>query len=170
MRIFHCLVLAPDGAQFLPSFVGFRLPVRSTSRGVANSSPRQTHERRVLNEGASFALCAAFLRGGPGWLGPRCLGVLTAGSPDSPAGRPDGPEVSPGLSARGCRVKSGSGLLERSLTRGSGALGRRRSVDLEHDVPARVVGFAPPLRRLRVPATATAPARIARSRRARCGA
>jgi len=35
---------------------------------------------------------------------------------------------------------------------------------------ARVVGLAPPLRPLRVPATAHAPARTARSRRARCGA
>ena len=39
----------------------------STSRVVANSSPRQTHERRVLHdenhEGASFAFCAGISRG-----------------------------------------------------------------------------------------------------------
>ena len=73
-------------------------PAPATSRVVANSSPRQTHERRVLREGASFAFCAAFLRCGPGRLVPRCLGVLTAGSPGSPSGRPNGPKVSPGLS------------------------------------------------------------------------
>jgi len=34
--------------------------------------------------GASFAFCAAFSRGGPGRLGPRCLAVITAGSPGYP--------------------------------------------------------------------------------------
>ena len=93
-------------------------------RGVANSSLRQTHERRVLlisnHEGASFAFCAAFSRGGSGRPIARSLGVFTTGSPDSPAGRPDGPKVSHRLELRvsrgaGCRVKSGSVPLERSL-------------------------------------------------------
>jgi len=56
----------------------------TTSRVVANSSPRQTHERRVLHEGASFALCAGISRGGPGRAVAACLGVLTAGSPEHP--------------------------------------------------------------------------------------
>ena len=103
-------------------------PALPTSRVVANSSPRQTHERRVLHEGASFALYAGISRGGPGRAVAACLSVLTAGSTGSPAGRPDGPKVSPGLSAGGCRVKSGSGPLERSLPPGSGALGRGRPV------------------------------------------
>ena len=89
----------------------------------SNSGPRQTHERRVLHEGASFAFCAAFSRGGPGRLVPRCLGVLTAGSPDSPAGPPNRPKVSPGLFVGGCWVQSGSGPLERSLPRGRGRWG-----------------------------------------------
>ena len=80
-----------------PNFLFETCFARTTSRVVANSSPRQTHERRVLHEGASFAFCAAFSRGGPGRLVRRCLGVFTAGSPDSPAGRPDGQKVSPVL-------------------------------------------------------------------------
>jgi hypothetical protein len=136
---------------------------------------RETRPPDQNHEGASFAFCATFSRGWPGQLAPRCLGVFTTGSPDSPAGRPDGPKVSHGSQSRvsrraGCRVKAGSVSLERSLPPGSGALGRRRPVDLEHDVPARVVGLAPPLPRLRVRATSPAPAQTARSRRARCGA
>ena len=97
-------------------------------RGVANSSPRQTHERRVLliqitkleTNGASFDFCAALSRGGPQRPVTRYLGVFTAGSPGSPAGRPNGPKVSHRLElwvsrGAGCRVKSGSGPLERSL-------------------------------------------------------
>jgi hypothetical protein len=59
---------------------------------------RETRPPDPNHEGASFAFCAAFSRGGPGRLVRRCLGVLTTGSPGSPAGRPDGPKVSPGLS------------------------------------------------------------------------
>ena len=36
------------------------------SRFVAHRSPRQTHLRRVLHEGASFARCRGISRGGPG--------------------------------------------------------------------------------------------------------
>jgi hypothetical protein len=57
-------------------------------RGVANSSLRQTHERRVLlisnHEGAFFAFCAWISRGGPGRQVARCLGVFTTGSPGLP--------------------------------------------------------------------------------------
>jgi hypothetical protein len=98
---------------------------RTTSRVVANSSPRRKQERRVLHEGASFALFAGISRGGPGRAVAACLAVLTGGSPGRPAGRLDRPKVSPGLSAGGCRVKTGSGPLERSLPPGSGALGRQ---------------------------------------------
>ena len=59
-------------------------PVPATSRVGAHSSPRQTHERRVLHEGASFASCAGISRGGPGRPVTACLGVLTAGSPGHP--------------------------------------------------------------------------------------
>jgi hypothetical protein len=48
---------------------------RTTSRVVANSSPRQTHERRVLPEGASFALYAGISRGGPGLAARQCARV-----------------------------------------------------------------------------------------------
>ena len=34
----------------------------------------------------------------------------------APTGRPDGPRVSPGLSAGGCRIRAGSGSLERSVS------------------------------------------------------
>ena len=50
-------------------------PSSSTSRVVVNSSPRQTHERRVLHEGASLAFSGAFSRGGPGRRIDHCLGV-----------------------------------------------------------------------------------------------
>ena len=65
---------------------GFRFTERyhRTSRVVANSSPRQTHERRVLHEGASFALCAGSSRGGPGRAVAASLGVFTGGSPGRP--------------------------------------------------------------------------------------
>ncbi len=68
------------------------------------------------------------------------------GRPHTPAGRPDGPKVSQqlqtlGLSAGGCRVKSGSGPLERSLPPGLGALERGRT-DANGDPPVM-----PPLTR-----------------------
>ena len=59
---------------------------------------RETRPPDQSHEGASFDFCAALSRGGRGWAVDRCLGDLTAGSPDSPAGRPNGPKVSPGLS------------------------------------------------------------------------
>ena len=59
-------------------------PVPATSRVVAHSSPRQTHERRVLLEGASFALYAGISRGGPGRAVAASLGVLTTWSPGLP--------------------------------------------------------------------------------------
>ena len=93
----------PDSSRGRSVYVGLSIAsgyryAPTTSRVVANSSPRQAHERRVLREGASFAFYAAFSRGGPWRLVPRCLGVFTTGSPDSPAGRPNRPKVSPGLS------------------------------------------------------------------------
>jgi len=86
---------------------------------VANSSPRQTHERRVLLikvTRARLSLCAQRFRrvGQGGW----CRGV-PGSSPRRrrapPAGRPDGPKVSHRLERwvsrrAGCRVKRGSGL------------------------------------------------------------
>jgi len=74
-------------ARLCPSLVAIGSPVRTwrlserrrlrtTSRAVANSSPRQTHERRVLHEGASFALCAGISRAITAW--PWC-GVAETG-------------------------------------------------------------------------------------------
>ena len=78
---------------------------------------------------ARLSLCTQGFRGvGQGGRSPRVSESSPPGRPDTPAGRPDGPKVSPGLSAGGCRVKSGSGPLERSLPPGSGALGRGRPV------------------------------------------
>ncbi len=75
--------LAPSGNRkparlFETSFA------RTTSRVVANSSPRRKQERRVLHEGASFAFCAGISRGGPGRAVAACVAVLTAGSPGRP--------------------------------------------------------------------------------------
>ncbi len=61
-----------------------------------NAPETRPHDEN--HEGASFAFCAGISRGGPGRAVPRCLGDFTAGSPGSPAGRLDGPKVSPGLS------------------------------------------------------------------------
>jgi hypothetical protein len=81
---------------------------RTTSRGVANSSPRQTHERRVLREGASFAFCAWISRGGPGWPVTRCLGVLTTGSPGSPRWPTEWAEsLSGSLAGQGAGLRQG---------------------------------------------------------------
>jgi hypothetical protein len=88
-------------------------------RGVANSSPRQSHERRVLLiqiTRARLSLCAQRFRGvgEGGW----CRGV----SGSSPWGRRAPPladrigRKSLRVSRRaGCRVKTGSVPLERSL-------------------------------------------------------
>ena len=61
----------------------FQPKAETELRGVANRSPCQMHERRVLlissHEGASFPLCAAFSRGGPGRAVTACLAVFTAG-------------------------------------------------------------------------------------------
>ncbi len=74
---------------------------------------------------ARLSLSAQGLRGvGQGGRSRRVSESSPPGRPDTPAGRRDGPKVSPGLSAGGCRVKTGSGPLERSLPPGSGALGR----------------------------------------------
>ena len=92
-----------------------------------NSSPRQTHERRVLHKGASFAFCAELSRGGPGWAVTRCLGVLTTGSPVPPLADWMGRRKSLRVSRRaGCLFKTRSVPVERSLPPGSGALGRGR--------------------------------------------
>jgi hypothetical protein len=73
---------------------------------VANSSPRQTHERRVLMMNITRARLSLCTQGfsepsprGPGRPVTECLGDFTAESPGSPAGRLDGPKVSPGLFA-----------------------------------------------------------------------
>ena len=77
---------------------------------------------------ARLSLCTQGFRGvGQGGRSPRISQSSPPGRPDTHTGRPDGPKVSPGLSAGGCRVKSGSGPLERSLPPGSGALGRYRT-------------------------------------------
>jgi hypothetical protein len=73
-------------------------PGCTTSRGAANNSPRQTHERRVLHGDASVAFCAASSRGGPALPVMRRPGDLTTGSPGSPAGLSNRPKVSLGLS------------------------------------------------------------------------
>jgi hypothetical protein len=78
---------------------------------------------------ARLSLCTQGFRGvGQGGRSPRISQSSPPGRPDTHTGRPDGPKVSPGLSAGGCRVKSGSGPLERSLPPGSGALVRSRTV------------------------------------------
>jgi hypothetical protein len=46
-----------------PNFLFETCSARTTSRVVANSSPRRKQERRVLHEGASFAFCAGISRG-----------------------------------------------------------------------------------------------------------
>ena len=46
-----------------PNFLFEACSARTTSRVVANSSPRQTHERRVLHEGASFAFARGDFEG-----------------------------------------------------------------------------------------------------------
>jgi hypothetical protein len=91
-------------------------PGCTTSRGAANNSPRQTHERRVLHGDASVAFCVAVSRAAPECPVSRRPVVATAGSTGCPAGRPDGPKVSPGLSAGECRVRTGPGSLERSIS------------------------------------------------------
>ena len=77
---------------------------------------------------ARLSLSTQGFRGvGQGGRSPRASESSPPGRADTPAIRPHGPKVSPGLSAGGCRVKTGSGPLERSLPPGSGALGRDRT-------------------------------------------
>jgi len=54
-----CRSLAAVGSLVKAPRLSDQRRLRTTSRVVANSSPRQTHERRVLHEGASLA----FVRG-----------------------------------------------------------------------------------------------------------
>ena len=115
----------------------------STSRVVENSSPRQTHERRVLMMRITRARLSLSAQGfrvvGQDGRSPRVSQSSPPGHPDNPAGRPYGPKVSPGLSAGGCRVITGSGPLERSLppcfkvgvgSAGAGCLGSGSSTPL----------------------------------------
>ncbi len=80
-------------------------PVPATSRVVANSSPRQTHERRVLLISitrARLSLSTQGFRGVcRGGRSPRVSESSPPSRPDAPAVRPHGPKVSPGLSAGG---------------------------------------------------------------------
>ena len=73
-------------------------PVPATSRVVANSSPRQTHERRVLLISitrARLSLCTQGSRGvAQGGRSPRVSQSSPPGRPDTHTGRPDGPKVS----------------------------------------------------------------------------
>jgi RimJ/RimL family protein N-acetyltransferase len=97
-------------------------------RGVASSSPRQTHERRVLLiritgmrfEGAHFAFYAAISRGGPGWPVARRLGDFTTGSPGPPLADRIGRKSLRVSRGAGCRVKTGSVPLVRSRPVASG--------------------------------------------------
>ena len=115
-----------------PNFLFEACSAGTTSRVVANSSPRQTYERRVLHEGASFAFCAAFSRGGPGRLGLWCLGVLTTGSPGSPRWPTGWAEsLSGSLAEQGVGLRVGrsrwSGHYPKSEASGSAPLVRSRT-------------------------------------------
>ncbi len=93
---------------------------------------RETRPHDENHEGASFALYAGISRGGTGRAVAASLGVFTGGSPGHPHWPTGWAESLPhhsalGLSAGGCRVKTGSGPLERSLPPGSGVLGRGRT-------------------------------------------
>ena len=102
---------------------------RPTSRVVANSSPRQTHERRVLHEGASFAFCTGVFEGwakAGGHRVSRSLNRRVARTP--PLADRMGRKSLWVSRGAGCWVKTGSAPLERSLPSGSGALVRSRTV------------------------------------------
>jgi hypothetical protein len=89
---------------------------------VANSSPRQTHERRVLHEGASFAFCAGISRG---WA--RAAGHRVSRSLHRRVART--PPLADRMGRKSLRVspRQGAGLrLRRARWRGHYPRGRER--------------------------------------------